>query len=155
MSGARETAQIIDEALGLGKINYLEELREAEEEYGGSLDLFENPREPFHLARLLPPSAVSPYYETFQKRVIKGLDMILNAQTDGEVCIVSHGGTMGTILRTLAGNHHFSVHTENTGFHILHWEERRWHLVAVNRVEHLLGEEDLVLIPEIREQKQE
>lgn len=152
---ARETAQIIDQALGLGRINYLEDLREADEEYGGGLDLFKNPREPFHLPKPLPPSAVSTYYEAFQKRVVRGLDMVLSAQPEGEICVVSHGGTMGTILRTLAGNHHFSVHTENTGFHILHWEEKRWHVVAVNRVEHLLSENDLVSIPEIREQDQE
>ncbi len=62
---------------------------------------------------------------------------------------------MATIIRTLAGSHQFSVHTENTGIHLLRWENNRGHIVALNRVEHLLSEQDLVTIPSTHEHRRE
>jgi broad specificity phosphatase PhoE len=57
--------------------------------------------------------------------------------TDGQIALVSHGGTMGTIVRMLTASHHYSLTTENTGIYILRWEDRRWHILAMNRTEHL------------------
>lgn len=141
-SRARDTAEIINTFVGLEHITVLDELREFEFDYG-----FQMPRYASPLAMLtsnphISPADISPEYAAFQARVQRGLEMILTRHaeqfdTDVQIGIVSHGGTMGTILRTITGNHSFSLNTENTGIHILRWQEQRWHILAVNRTEHL------------------
>jgi 2,3-bisphosphoglycerate-dependent phosphoglycerate mutase len=151
---ARETAEIINISLGL-ELKLDSDLREAKYEYGAGLSLFADPTAALDSHPAVRPQDISAYYEHFQARVIGAFKRILAAQQEGQVAIISHGGTMATIIRTLAGSHHFTVHTENTGIHILHWEFNRWHIVALNRVEHLLSEQDLVAIPAEREHRRE
>jgi broad specificity phosphatase PhoE len=144
---ALETAQIITGFVGV-ELNLDPDLSEAQYDYGEGLTLFADPCAALAAHPSVQPGQVSEYYASFQTRVVGALDRILGAHQEGQIAIVSHGGTMGTIIRTLAGSHQFSVHTENTGIHLLHWEMNRWHIVALNRVEHLLSEQDLVTIPE-------
>ncbi len=149
---ARETAEIINGFLGLELV--LEpDFREAQYDYGAGLNLFADP-----CAALAPHPAVEPwqiseYYAGFQARVVGALTRILSAHPEGQVAMVLHGGTMATIVRTITGSHQISVHTENTGIHLLHWEKNRWHIAALNRVEHLLSEQDL--IPQGHEHRRE
>jgi broad specificity phosphatase PhoE len=156
LSRARETAEIINAFLGL-PLQLVPEFREAESDYGDGLVLFDNPLAALANTTLVRPSDVSEYYEMFAERIRHALLSILRrpADPDSQIAIVSHGGTMGTIIRALAGSHQFSIHTENTGIHLLHWERNRWHIVALNRVEHLLSEQDLVTIPAQREHRRE
>jgi 2,3-bisphosphoglycerate-dependent phosphoglycerate mutase len=153
-SRARETAEIVNSFLGL-ELRLEPDLREAAYEYGAGLRLFPDPCAAFAPHPAIGTQDISEYYVEFQARVIGALNRILAAHSEGQVAVVSHGGTMGTIIRTLAGSHQFSVHTENTGIHLLHWENHRWHVVALNRVEHLLSEQDLVAIPRAREHRRE
>lgn len=151
---ARETAEIVNSYLGLN-LELDPDLREAQFEYDGGLTLFPDP-----VAALAPHAAVEPqkitaYYAEFQARVTAALCRILAAHPEGQVVVVSHGGTMATFIRTLAGSHQFSVHAENTGIHLLHWEKGRWHISALNRLEHLLREQDLIAIPQAREHRRE
>jgi broad specificity phosphatase PhoE len=141
-SRAQETAQIINSYVGLDCINYMDDLREFSVDYGFDLTRFEVPTDALDLPELVPPTAISEYYVSFHERVVRALRVILTAHQDlystpAQIGVVSHGGTMGTMLRSLAGSHHFSLNTENTGIHILRWEEQRWHVVALNRTEHL------------------
>ncbi len=151
---ARETAEIINTSLGL-ELQLEPDLREAAYEYGMGLNLFPDPGIALDLHPTVCPQDVSEYYVTFQARVTGALKRILAAHQEGQIAIVSHGGTMGTIVRTLAGSHQFSVHTDNTAIHLLRWQYNRWHIVALNRVEHLLSPEDLVLIPAEHEHRRE
>lgn len=151
---ALETAQIINGFVG-AELTREPDFREAEIEYGVAWSVFADPCTSFTSHSPVQPQDVSEYYAKFQARVIGALVRVLRAHQDGQIAIVSHGGTMGTIIRSLAGSHQFSVHTENTGIHLLHWETNRWHVVALNRVEHLLGAQDLVEIPPIHEESRE
>lgn len=139
---ARDTAEIINSFLNLEPITLLDELREFSEDYSFQLAQFDSPPDAFDVQTAIQPAHVSAYYVSFHARVMRGVKQILTRHqdwfdTDAQIGIVSHGGTMGTILRSLAGSHHFSLNTENTGIHILRWQEKRWHLIAINRTEHL------------------
>lgn len=139
---ARDTAQIINSFLHLERVVSVDGLREFSEDYSYEMPRYGSPMDAFQLTAPVIPAAISPYYVAFQERVQRAVLEILTAhahesESDAQIGIVSHGGTMGTILRALAGSHHFSLNTENTGIHILRWQEHRWHLIAVNRVEHL------------------
>lgn len=139
---ANETAAIINRYLGLPEIRLLGDLREFSEDYGPEMPQFESPRAALAFHAQVAPAAITPYYVTFQARVMRAMDYILTLHadaydTDAQIGVVSHGGVMGTIIRSLAGSHHFSLNTANTGIHILRWQYQRWHLLALNRVEHL------------------
>lgn len=139
---ARETAAIINSFLKLEQVPALDDLREFLEEYSDQLPAFDSPVAALQLAEQIRPAYISDYYITFQERVLRGLAQVLEAhadlyETNEQIGIVSHGGVMGTIIRSLAGSHHFSLITENTGIYILRWQEKRWHIIALNRTEHL------------------
>lgn len=139
---AQTTAEIINSFVKLDGVTYMDELREFSEDYSDQMPRFDSPLAALQLTSPAPPSVISDYYVTFHKRVLRALGEILNAHADlydtkAQIGIVSHGGTMGTMIRALAGNHHFSLNTENTGIHILRWQYQRWHLLAINRTEHL------------------
>lgn len=139
---AQDTAQIINSFVGLDKITYLEGLREFNEDYSDQFPKFETPFAGFDVREPIRPAYLSDYYITFHERVLRALEEILAAhadwyETSAQIGVVSHGGTMGTILRMFAGSHHFSLNTENTGISIMRWRGQRWHLHAINRTEHL------------------
>ena len=139
---ARDTAEIINAFLKLERIAFMDELREFSEDYSLSMAKFATPVDALEIVEPIRPAYISDYYITFHERVLRALREILYAHadwadTDAQIGIVSHGGTMGTMLRSLAGSHHFSLNTENTGIHILRWHEKRWHILAINRTEHL------------------
>ncbi len=139
---ARDTAEIINAQLRLQNVTLLGELREFEYDYGFQMPHFETPTRLLQTSARVAPADISPQYAAFQTRVQRGLEWILTRHADqfesaAQIGVVSHGGTMGTILRTILGNHIFSLDTENTGIHILRWQEQRWHILALNRTEHL------------------
>jgi probable phosphoglycerate mutase len=138
---ARDTAEIINAQVQLARVTLMNELREFDYDYGFQMPRFGSPFDALRAARVMPAD-ISPQYAEFQARVQRALEMVFAQhayvmETDAQIGIVSHGGTMGTILRTLTGNHSYSLDTENTGIHILRWQEQRWHILAVNRTEHL------------------
>ncbi len=139
---AQETAEIMNRFVALPQITLLDDLREFVADYGPNMPQYDSPIAALHVEQRISPACISDYYVAFQARVQRAVEQILNAHrdrwdTDAQIAIVSHGGVMGTILRTVAGTHHFSSNTENTGIHILRWHAKRWHWQATNRVEHL------------------
>ena len=141
-SRARDTAEIINAYLGLEHVTLLDELREFDDDYGFQMPRYASPQTMLHANARVMPADISPEYAAFQSRVQRGVEWILTRhaeqfESNAQIGIVSHGGTMGTILRTITGNHSFSLNTENTGIHILRWQEQRWHILAINRTEHL------------------
>jgi broad specificity phosphatase PhoE len=139
---ARDTAEIINSFLQLEPITYMDALREFSEDYADHMPKFDSPVAALEIPEPVRPAYVSDYYITFHERVLHALREILYAhadlaETNAQIAVVSHGGTMGTMIRALAGSHHFSLNTENTGIHILRWQENRWHILALNRTEHL------------------
>lgn len=139
---ARDTAEIINSFVKLEQVTFMDDLREFMEDYADQMPRFDSPLAALQIATSVPPAEISAYYITFQERILRALREILAAhadlyETDAQIGIVSHGGSMGTMIRSLAGSHHFSLNTENTGIHILRWQYQRWHVLAINRTEHL------------------
>lgn len=127
---ARQTAEIINTHFGL-EIVLVRDLREAELPYLDNLPLRADP-----LGKELPP-AFEPEYEVLRERVTRATARILAENTEGQVLVVAHGGTLATMLRCILGTHALLVRTEQAAVHCLHWEDGRWNLQYVNRQDHL------------------
>ena len=127
---ARQTAEIINAHFGL-EIVFDSDLREAELPYLDNLPLREDP-----LGEESPPP-FEPEYETMRGRVARATVRILAENPQGQVLVVAHGGTLGTMLRCILGTHTLLVRTEQAAVHCLRWEDSRWNLQYVNRQEHL------------------
>jgi broad specificity phosphatase PhoE len=127
---ARQTAEIVNACYGL-EIVLDPDLREAEVPY---LDVL--PRRGIPLGSEPPPPFAGPY-EQMRERVARATTRILTESPEGQVLVVAHGGTLGTMLRTILGTHALLVRTELAAIHCLRWEDGRWNLQYANRHEHL------------------
>lgn len=134
---ALQTAEIVSWRLGL-PLALLPGLEEAEQSYWEELPT--TPRDaPLALwdAVWQPAPERAPIYWAFRERVRQALAEVLAAHGGKTVILVSHGGTIGTILRSLIGGHHAAMHTENTGLSHVAWQEGRWRLMLHNSRAHL------------------
>lgn len=86
-----------------------------------------------------PEAANAPFYVAFRARLRAALAQILIDFAGQTVIVVSHGGSIGTILRSLFGGHNLKVFTENTGVTQLTFHEGHWQLVCHNATQHLAG----------------
>lgn len=128
---AQQTTGAINAHYGLEIITD-PDLREAEVPYLAVLPQRSNP-----LKRESPqPFAVE--YEQMRARVVRATARILDENREGQVLVVAHGGTLGTMVRTILGSHALLVYTELAAVHSLLWENDRWNVQHLNRREHLL-----------------
>ena len=63
------------------------------------------------------------------------------------IIVVSHGGAIGTILRSLFGGHQMPVFTENCGVTQVAWQEGRWRLICHNERAHLTESSTPAVLP--------
>jgi broad specificity phosphatase PhoE len=141
---ARETAEIIAAELDL-PLSLDDDLREFEARYWHDDDDYVPPCINGCVAA---PASFAESYLPFRDRVQGAVCRILEAHPEGtvpalseaNVLVVAHGGTVGTIVRSLLGAHNFSVQTDATGLHSLRWNGSRWTIEFMNRLEHLLEE---------------
>jgi broad specificity phosphatase PhoE len=131
---ARQTAEILNGHYGL-QIQFDTDLRETEVPYLGVLPQREQPLG----GELSPPFEAE--YEQMRERVARATARILTENSEGQVLIIAHGGTLGTILRTILGTHALLLRTELAAVHCLRWEKGRWNLRYVNRQDHLADKE--------------
>jgi broad specificity phosphatase PhoE len=131
---ARQTAEILNAHYGL-KIRFDADLRETEVPYLGVLPQRGQPLggEPS------PPFGAE--YEQMRERVARATARILAENPEGQVLVVAHGGTLGTMLRTILSTHALLLRTELAAVHCLRWEEGRWNLQYVNRQDYLTDKE--------------
>jgi broad specificity phosphatase PhoE len=129
---ARQTAVIVNAHFGL-EIAFDPDLREAGIGHVDDLPLRADPLG----AELLPP--FGPGYEVFRERVARATARILAENPEGQVLVVAHAGTLGTMLRCILGTHALLVGTEQAAVHALRWKDGRWFLLYANRQEHLFG----------------
>jgi broad specificity phosphatase PhoE len=127
---ARQTAEILNTHFGL-ELTIDPDLREAEVPY---LDVLPQRQQPLDGE---PPPPFAARYEQMRERVARATARILAENPEGQVLVVAHGGTLGTMLRTILGTHALLVRTEQAGVHCLRWEEGCWNLQYVNRQDHL------------------
>jgi len=131
---ARRTAEIVNDYLNLPVV-YDEDLREEELHYREEL-----PRSPRPVTGLGAAGAVfSPRYAAFYERIARVARRIVELEPVGTVLIVAHGGSIGTLVRTLLGTHAVSFHTDNAATHHLRWANARWAVVFLNRNDYLAG----------------
>ena len=128
---ARQTAGIINRHFGL-EITFDPDLRETEHPY---LDDMPTRAEPLGVD---PSPPFFPAYDAFRARVKRATARILDENASGRVLVVAHGGTLGTMLRSILGTHALLLHTDLTAVHSLSWDDGRWNLHFVNRQEHLI-----------------
>jgi broad specificity phosphatase PhoE len=132
---ARQTAEIVNTHFGL-EIVLDADLRETEIDY---LDVL--PSRPSLLGREpQPPFAAE--YEQMRQRVLRATARILadpvRENAEGQVLVVAHAGTLGTMVRCILGSHALLVHTDQAAVHSLRWWEGRWVVQYLNRQEHLV-----------------
>lgn len=127
---ACRTAEIVNARYGL-EIVLDPDLREAEVPY---LDVMPQRGVPLGSE---PPPPFERAYEQMRERVARATARILTENPDGEVLVVAHSGTLGTMLRTILGAHTLLVRTEMASIHCLRWQDGLWNLQYANRLEHL------------------
>lgn len=134
---AQQTADIISQRVGLAVLTQ-SGLEEAEQSYWQELPSAAESA-PFALwdSPWLPTPATAPNYSAFRDRVRQALAEILARHWGKRMIIVTHGGTIGTIVRSLFGGHAMPVVTENSGVTHLGWQEGRWELIVHNSQCHL------------------
>jgi broad specificity phosphatase PhoE len=127
---ARQTAEIINTHFRL-EIVRDPDLRETEVPY---LDVL-----PWRVDPLVtePLGSFAAEYEQMRERVGRATTRILRENPEGQVLIVAHAGTLGTIVRCILGTHALLVHTDLAAVHRLRWEEGRWGMQYMNRQDHL------------------
>lgn len=136
MLRARQTAEIVSQRMDVPF--FLQSgLEEAEMPYWEELPTFPETK---GLADTpwVPTAETAPKYTAFRARVVPALRAVLDQHWQKRIGVISHGGTMSTLLRALIGGHHVSVYQDNTAIHKLVWERDRWTLVYANRSEHLI-----------------
>lgn len=82
-------------------------------------------------------AASAPLYTEFRQGLRSALAELMRRCLGQTVVVVSHGGTIGTIVRSLCGGHQMPIFTENCGVTHLAWQEGRWRLVSHNERAHL------------------
>ncbi len=73
------------------------------------------------------------------ERVTRATARILAENTKGQVLVIAHAGTLGSMLRCILGAHALLLGTELTGTHCLRWRDGLWVLRYTNRQKHLIG----------------
>ncbi|MFQ6015576.1 MAG: histidine phosphatase family protein [Anaerolineae bacterium] len=138
MRRALQTAQVVADRLGL-TITIKDGLREAETWYVDELPRGGGPFALRNDGRWQITAKTAPIYHQFREEILQALEEILTESWGKTIVVVSHGGTMATIVRSLMGGHAVAVHSDNTAIHKFYWQDNRWYLEYLNRREHLLG----------------
>jgi broad specificity phosphatase PhoE/ubiquinone/menaquinone biosynthesis C-methylase UbiE len=84
-----------------------------------------------------PNADISPLYASFRAQLRGAMHRILANRSSATIFAVTHGGAIGTLLRSLFGGHHVAVTTANTGVTQLIWDRNHWRLDFHNCAAHL------------------
>jgi len=129
---ARDTADIVAAKLGL-PVRVRDELYEAPVFLPDVL-----PQQPAPWRQPWPVPALPPAYAAFREQVAGVTRDLVARHPDETVLVVSHAGTVATMIRLLLGVDAISFRTGNTALHHLAWDQwRRWEVRYLNRREHL------------------
>jgi broad specificity phosphatase PhoE/ubiquinone/menaquinone biosynthesis C-methylase UbiE len=136
---AVQTAEVIGQRLGLAA-QIIPELAETTRSYWEELPVIP-PEAPLALwdAPWRPTPQNAPIYAAFQAQLRTAMATLLARYTGKMVIAVAHGGSIGTIVRSLFGGHQMPIFTENGGITHLALQEGHWRLLFHNSQEHLAG----------------
>ncbi len=147
LTRAQQTGEVIAERFGL-PLKLHPGIEEAEHPYWGEMPFSKEGPLAAWDETWQPDPSITPRYNAFRDRIRESLGRLLSEYRDRTVIVVAHGGTIGTILRSLFGGHHVSIFTENSGVTYLAWEGRHWRLVYHNSTAHLNGTRPVVESPQ-------
>lgn len=133
---AQQTAEVIGAAFELPVLT-VKGLEEAELPYWEELPYrWQEPMDSWD-DNWQPDKIASPRYAAFRDDVRAGLQRVLDGRHNSTILAVTHGGAIGTLMRSLFGGHHVAVNTANTGITQFTWEKNHWRLVFHNATAHL------------------
>ncbi len=133
---ARQTAEVIAERLGL-PVELHEGLEEADFPYWEELPARQESPLAAWKGNWQPDSENAPLYASFRARLYLSLDRLFAAHPGQTVVVVTHGGPISTILRSLFGGHYMTIFTDFSSLTQLTWETDHWRLVVHNCTAHL------------------
>jgi broad specificity phosphatase PhoE len=99
------------------------------------------------LPRLVHPTDNGPhyyvmpadnYYQRFAEQTRRVMNRLLEnpASTQTKV-VICHGGTAGTMVRTLFRCHHLNIQMHHAAMHYLTWEDGLWNVLGINYAPYL------------------
>jgi broad specificity phosphatase PhoE/ubiquinone/menaquinone biosynthesis C-methylase UbiE len=133
---SRQTAEVLANRLKV-PLTVDEGLAEADFQYWDELPYrWERPMDVWHDV-WQPNPDISPLYASFRARLRDAMHRLLRDRSNATLIAVTHGGAIGTLLRSLFGGHHLAVTTANTGVTQLTWERNHWRLEFHNSTAHL------------------
>lgn len=133
---AMQTAEVVASRMNM-PITIDEGLAEAEFPYWNELPYnWETPMDSWD-DPWQPNAEVAPLYASFRARVHDSLARIVTNRPQATILMLTHGGVIGTLMRSLFGGHHVAVFTANTGVTQFTWELNHWRLVFHNNTAHL------------------
>lgn len=128
---ARQTAEVIGERLGL-QVELHDGLEEADFAYWEDLPTrLETPLAAWNQT-WQPNADNAPLYASFRARLYLSLQHLLVRHTGQTIVVVTHGGPISTILRSLFGGHYMTVLTDYGSLTHLSWETDHWRLIVHN-----------------------
>ncbi|MBI3740776.1 MAG: histidine phosphatase family protein [Chloroflexi bacterium] len=114
-----------------------DDLREADFDVGTAMPRFDLPADALSAANIAPETRGADYLQ-FQTRVVAAFRAIVRAHREGTILVVTHGGVIATLLRSIFSGHQVSMYSDNTALTMLQWRNARWYLEFSNRREHLV-----------------
>lgn len=93
---------------------------------------------PFDSASVTRSPEDDGFYDTYREKVNGALNFLMrDLERPKPILVVSHGGTMATIMRLILERHDIYFHTNNTGVYFLEWGDGRWRFSGMNWLAHL------------------
>jgi 2,3-bisphosphoglycerate-dependent phosphoglycerate mutase len=135
---AKETADIANKSLNLD-LNLREELEEWPHPQG-VWNVLDNPHSFTEFANPFVPILDIKHddeYVKFGQRVHSAINEIASTNKNKSVLVVCHGGVIGQVFRNITGNHYMPLISDFTGMSRIYWEEERWVIGYMNRLDHL------------------
>ncbi len=133
---ARQTAEVIGQQLGLA-VEIMSGFDETHLPYWNEFPTTPDDPLAWWDQPWRPDPEHAPLYTRFRQELRQAMAELLCRHLGQTVVVVSHGGTIGTIVRSLLGGHQTPIFTENGGVTHLVWQEGRWRLVSHNERAHL------------------
>ena len=146
LTRALQTAEVIGQRIGL-PVEVFPGFEEANQPYWQELPLA--PDQPLALwdNRWQPDAENAPLYTAFRETLRDAMARLLEEHADQTVIVVSHGGAIGTVIRSLFGGHQMPIFTENCGVTQVAWQEGRWRLICHNERAHLTESSTPAVLP--------
>ncbi len=129
---ATQTAAPVARALNL-PVALAEDLQEADFWIGAYLPTTESP------GAERPDFRPEEPYRQYRATVARTLAAMVETAdaAGGPILVITHGGFIATLLRLISGSDWASYWLYNATLNRLQWQRGRWHIVYLNRWEHL------------------